>query len=484
MRAESGARGVDRKWLEKHSFDRTHDWERRGPEIMGRIASHEVKQVIAPLVSSGWYFATVESVTDAGVQPVYSIRVDSDDHAFLAAGFVNHNTESRLAPLAMQLLGEIDEDTVDFVPTYDGNTVEPVVLPARFPNLLVNGGGGIAVGMATNIPPHNLGEVIDAVQHLLEHPDATNQDLMQFVRGPDFPSGALILGRSGIHDAYTTGRGSIKMRAVAEIEETRKGDLRIAVTQVPYQTSVEVIGQKIAELVNDRKIEGIRDVRNESSGDTVRLVVELKRDANAQVVLNLLYKHTPMQTNFPVHMLALVDNVPRLLDLKTALAVYIEHQKEIIQRRTEFRLRKAKEREHIVEGLVKALDMIDAIIALIRGRGRRRRRAHRAHGGAVRVHRDPGQLHPRHAAAPAHAARGPEAARGARGAAGDHRRAAVDPRQPGQARRGDQGPSSPRCATSTPTSGAPSSPSTSATSTCSTSSTTKRSSSCCRARAT
>src|SRR4051812_46425227 len=276
-------------------------------------------------------------------------------------------TEARLAPLAMQLLGEIDEETVDFTPTYDGNTVEPVVLPARFPNLLVNGGGGIAVGMATNIPPHNLGEVIDAVQHLLENPDASITDLMQFVRGPDFPSGALILGRSGIHDAYTTGRGSIKMRAVAEIEESRKGDLRIAVTQVPYQTSVEVIGQKIAELVNDRKIEGIRDVRNESSGDTTRLVVELKRDANAQVVLNLLYKHTPMQTNFPVHMLALVDNVPKLLDLRNALTVYIDHQKEVIQRRTEYRLRKAKEREHIVEGLVKALDMIDAIIALIRG---------------------------------------------------------------------------------------------------------------------
>jgi DNA gyrase subunit A len=367
VRAESTARGTDKKWLEKHSFDRIHDWERRGPEIMARIPSWEVRRVIAPLVSSGWYFATVESVSDAGVQPVYSVRVDSDDHAFLAAGFVNHNTEARLAPLAMQLLGEIDEDTVDFTATYDGNTVEPVVLPARFPNLLVNGGGGIAVGMATNIPPHNLGEVIDAVQHLLDNPEATNQDLMQFVRGPDFPSGGLILGRSGIHDAYTTGRGSIKMRAVAEVEETRRGDLRIAVTEVPYQTSVEVIGQKIAELVNDRKIEGIRDVRNESSGDTTRLIIELKRDANAQVVLNQLYKHTPMQTNFPVHMLALVDNVPKLLDLRTALAVYVDHQKEIIQRRTEFRLRKAREREHIVEGLVKALDMIDAIIALIRG---------------------------------------------------------------------------------------------------------------------
>ena len=367
VRAESGARGVHKKWLEKHSFDRTDDWERGGHEILSHIPSREVKQVIAPLVASGWYFATVESVTDAGVQPVYSIRVDSDDHAFLAAGFVNHNTESKLAPLAMQLLGEIDEDTVDFTPTYDGRTQEPVVLPARFPNLLVNGGGGIAVGMATNIPPHNLGEVIDAVQHLIDHPDASVTDLMQFVKGPDFPTGAKILGRSGIHDAYTTGRGSVKMRAVADVEEDRKGGMRIVVTQVPYQTSVEVIGQKIAELVNERKIEGIRDVRNESSGDTVRLVVELKRDANAQVVLNQLYKHTPMQTNFAVNMLALVDNIPKLLDLKTALAVYVDHQKEVIQRRTEFRLRKAREREHIVEGLVKALDMIDAIIALIRG---------------------------------------------------------------------------------------------------------------------
>ncbi len=367
IRRESGARGDDRKWLEKHSLDRLEDWDRGGHPILDHIPSWEVKQVLAPLVSSAWYYATVESVTDAGVQPVFSIRVDSDDHSFLAAGFVNHNTEARLAPLAMQLLGEIDEDTVDFTATYDGNTVEPVVLPARFPNLLVNGGGGIAVGMATNIPPHNLGEVIDAVQHVIVNPDATSDDLMQFVKGPDFPTGALILGRSGIMDAYRTGRGSVKMRAVATIDEGRRGDLRIVVTEVPYQTSVEVIGQKIAELVNDRKIEGIRDVRNESSGDTMRLVVELKRDANAQVVLNLLYKHTPMQTNFAVHMLALVDNVPRLLSLADAVKVYVAHQREVIQRRTEFRLRKARDREHIVEGLVKALDMIDAIIALIRG---------------------------------------------------------------------------------------------------------------------
>ena len=202
---------------------------------------------------------------------------------------------------------------------------------------------------------------------MLDNPDATNEDLMKIVLGPDFPTGAQILGRSGIYDAYTTGRGSIKLRAVAEIEETARGDTRIVVSQLPYQTSVEVIGQKIAELVNDRRIEGIRDVRNASAGDTTLLVIELKRDANAQVVLNQLYKHTPMQTSFPVHMLALVDGIPRLLDLQAAIKHYVDHQRDVVRRRTEYRLRRAQERAHIVEGLVKALDMIEAVIALIRG---------------------------------------------------------------------------------------------------------------------
>jgi DNA gyrase subunit A len=277
-------------------------------------------------------------------------------------------TEARLAPLAMAVVGEIDEDTVDFEDTYDGENTEPSVLPARYPNMLVNGAGGIAVGMATNIPPHNLGEVIDAAIHMIDNPDATPKDLMNFVKGPDFPTGALILGKKGIEEAYKTGRGSIKMRAVAEIDEGgRRGELRIVVTEVPYQTSVEVIGQKIAELVNERKIDGIRDVRNESSGVTTRLIVELKRDANAQIVLNQLYKHTPMQATFPVHMLALVDGVPRLLSLDRAIVVYVAHQIEVVTRRTQFRLRKAQEREHILQGLVRALDMIDAVIELIRG---------------------------------------------------------------------------------------------------------------------
>src|SRR3954449_10889740 len=275
-------------------------------------------------------------------------------------------TEARISPLAMELLGEIDEDTVDFGDTYDGRNPEPVVVPARFPNLLVNGGGGIAVGMATNIPPHNLREVIDATVHLIDHPDATVEDLMQFVTGPDFPTGATILGRAGIAECYRTGRGSIRMRAIAEIDENARGGQRIVVTEVPYQTSVEVIGQKIAELVNDRRIEGIRDVRNESAGDTTRLVVELKRDANAQVVLNQLYKHTPMQSSFAANMLALVDGVPRLLTLQRALTVYVEHQVEVVTRRSQYRLRKARDRAHILEGLLKALDVIDAIITLIR----------------------------------------------------------------------------------------------------------------------
>jgi DNA gyrase subunit A len=276
-------------------------------------------------------------------------------------------TEARLAPLAMELLAEIGEETVDLSDTYDGQHTEPVVLPARLPNLLVNGGGGIAVGMATNIPPHNLCEVVDATLHLVDQPDATVDDLMAYVHGPDFPTGALILGRAGIVECYKTGRGSIRMRAVAEVDEDARGGQRIVVTEIPYQTSVEVIGQKIAELVNDRRIEGIRDVRNESSGETTRLVVELKRDANAQVVLNQLYKHTPMQTTFAAHVLALVDGVPRLLDLRSALAVYVAHRVEVVTRRSEYRLRRARERAHLVEGLLKAIDAIDAIIALIRG---------------------------------------------------------------------------------------------------------------------
>jgi DNA gyrase subunit A len=275
-------------------------------------------------------------------------------------------TECKLAPIAMQMLDGIDEETVDFDDSYDGKTREPVVLPSRFPNLLVNGSQGIAVGMATNIPPHNLGEVIDATVHLIDHPDATPDDLMEFVKGPDFPTGALILGRSGSIDAYRTGRGSVKMRAVAEIEEGKNGD-RIVVTEIPYQTSVEGIERKIADLVNNRELDGVRGLRNESAKGKTKLVIELKKDANSLVTLNNLYKHTPLQTSFGVNMLALVDGVPRTLNLADALTGYVGHQIDVVTRRSEYRLRKAKERDHIVEGLLRALDVIDQIIALIRG---------------------------------------------------------------------------------------------------------------------
>ena len=274
-------------------------------------------------------------------------------------------TECRLAPLAMQLMAGIDEDTVDQVDNYSGDAREPVVLPARFPNLLVNGSQGIAVGMATNIPPHNLGEVTDAVLHVIDHPDATSDELMQFVKGPDFPTGGFILGRAGIMDAYRTGRGSIKMRSRAEIVEGRTSD-EIHVTELPYQVSVNTVASKIAELVDSRQIEGIRDVKNLSAGEDTKLVVYLKRDASANVVLNNLYKHTPLQTNFAVNCVALVDGVPRTLNLADLLRAYVDHQVEVVTRRSEFRLRRARDEAHKVEGLLRALDMIDAIIATIR----------------------------------------------------------------------------------------------------------------------
>ncbi len=327
------------------------------------VAEDEIARVLVPLDAFG--YATVASVEPAGVQPVYSIRVDSDCHSFIANGFVNHNTECRLSPLAMQLMAGINENTVDFVDNYSGEFREPVVLPARFPNLLVNGSQGIAVAMATNIPPHNLGEVIDATVHLVDNPEATPEDLMAFVKGPDFPTGGYILGRQGIMDAYRTGRGSIKMRAKAEIVEGKRGE-EIVVTELPYQVSVRAVAEKIQELVDSRQLEGIRDIDNLSAKGLTRIVIYLKRDANANVVLNNLYKYTPLQTNFAVNSVALVDGVPRTLNLVQLLRAYVDHQVEVITRRSQFRLDKARARAHIVEGLLKALDMIDLIIETIR----------------------------------------------------------------------------------------------------------------------
>ena len=275
-------------------------------------------------------------------------------------------TECRLGPLALELMNGIDQETVDFTPNYDATSEEPTVLPARFPNMLVNGSQGIAVGMATNIPPHNLGEVIDATTHMLEHPDATPDDLMAFIKGPDFPTGALILGRQGIQDALRTGRGSIKLRAVAEIVEGKAGDTRIVVTEMPYQTSIASVSKKIEDLVRAGDLDGIAEAQDDSSGGKTRLVIRLKRDANANVVLNNLFKQTPMQTSFGVNAVALVDGVPRTLNVAQMLTHYVAHQVEVVTRRSQFLLDKARARAHVVEGLLKAINMLDAVIAAIR----------------------------------------------------------------------------------------------------------------------
>ncbi|ASO17686.1 DNA gyrase subunit A [Actinoalloteichus hoggarensis] len=280
-------------------------------------------------------------------------------------------TESRLTPLAMQMLADIDEETVDFSDNYDGRTQEPDVLPSRVPNLLVNGGGGIAVGMATNIPPHNLREVAAGVVWALENWDASDEEtlaaLMQRIKGPDFPTHGLILGTSGMEDAYRTGRGSIRMRAVVEMEEDAKGRAILIVTELPYQVNPDNLVENIAALVRDGKLSGIADIADESNQRRgMRIVITLKRDAVAKVVLNNLYKHTQLQTSFGVNMLALVDGVPRTLRLDQVIRHYVRHQVEVIVRRTRYRLRKAEERAHILRGLVKALDALDEVIALIR----------------------------------------------------------------------------------------------------------------------
>ena len=325
-------------------------------EVMGKYHPHGDIAIYDALVRMGQWF----SLRHPLVHPKGNFGTPDDPPA--AARY----TECRLAPIAMDMLAGIEEDTVDFVDNYSGEFTEPVLLPSRFPNLLVNGSQGIAVGMATNIPPHNLGEVIDATIHLLANPDATPDDLMEFVKGPDFPTGGIMMGRQGIIDAYRTGRGSIRIRAVAEIEEGRTNDT-VIVTKLPYQVSPSSVLLKIKELVDAGELDGIAAINNASSGDEIRLEIKLKRDAPALVVLNNLYKRTPLQTSFGVNTVALIDGVPRTLNLRDALLAYVDHQVDVIRRRSEFRLAEAKRREHIVEGLVKALDMIDAIIALIRG---------------------------------------------------------------------------------------------------------------------
>ncbi|AOC58126.1 MULTISPECIES: DNA gyrase subunit A [Bacillus] len=276
-------------------------------------------------------------------------------------------TEARLSKISMEILRDITKDTIDYQDNYDGSEREPMVMPARFPNLLVNGATGIAVGMATNIPPHQLGEVIDGVLAISQNPEMTTQELMDIIPGPDFPTAGQIIGRSGIRKAYETGRGSITLRAKSNIEETSSGKQRIVINEIPYQVNKARLIEKIADLVRDKKIDGITDLRDESDRNGMRIVIELRRDANVHVLLNNLYKQTTLQTSFGINLLALVDGQPKVLSLKQCLEYYLEHQKVIIRRRTAYELRKAEARAHILEGLRIALDHLDEVIALIRG---------------------------------------------------------------------------------------------------------------------
>jgi DNA gyrase subunit A len=370
IRSDCGSRWADKDWLRRHNVDRIERWEQGGTAILERIASDEVKAVVEPLVTGDYYYAEVASVEDAGVQPVYSLRVDTDDHSFLTNGFVSHNTEARLGKLAEEMLRELDSDTVDFGPNYDESKREPLVLPARFPNLLVNGSAGIAVGMATNIPPHNLGEVVDAIVTLIDNPAANVEDLMKHVKGPDFPTGAIIVGRSGIRDAYRSGRGRVVMRARAHIEELRGGKSAIIITELPYGVKKGGDGgviAKIAELVNDKVLTEISDLQDHSDRTGMRIQVELKRDAVPQVALNKLFKHTPLQSTFGVNTVALVNGVPKTLSLLELLTHYLDFQREIVTRRSKHELRQKEKRAHILQGYLIALDNLDAVIALIRG---------------------------------------------------------------------------------------------------------------------
>ncbi len=325
-------------------------------DVMGWFHPHSNDAIYDALVRMGQDFAIRYGL----IEPQGNFGTVDDPPAAM------RYTECRLEALAMHLLESIDEDTVDFVDNYSGERQEPVVLPARFPNLLVNGSTGIAVGMATNIPPHNLGEVIDATLYKIENPGATAEDLLRFVKGPDFPTGACIVGNRGVREALLTGRGSVKMRAEAGVEEVRKGRTAIVVTAIPYQVSRDRIMEKIADLVRERKVGGIADLRDESDRTGTRLVIELKRDAVPQVVLNQLYKNTQLQETFGVNMVALVDGVPRTLNVEQVIHHYLDHQMEVVERRTRFRLAKAEARAHIVAGLLIALDNIDQVVQIIR----------------------------------------------------------------------------------------------------------------------
>ncbi|MCP2253797.1 DNA gyrase subunit A [Prauserella aidingensis] len=367
--ADFDRRGSGRKWLTQHNFDRMERWETERLRIIDRIKDTEVLQTILPIMDSGYRFEEVTEVEAAEPAEVYSVRVESDDHSFLAGGFVNHNTEARMSPEAMLLVGELGEETVDMRPNYDGELLEPSVLPASFPNLLVNGTSGIAVGMATNMIPHNLSEVIAAARWLINHPNASLDKLMEFVPGPDLPTGGQLLGLDQVRKAYETGRGVVRMRATVEtgpIEGSRRQG--ITVTELPYGVGPEKVIERITDEVNKTKrLSGIADVKDLTDRENgTRLVIECKVGVNPQALLADLYRLTPLEQSFGINNLVLVDGKPQTLGLKPLLEVFLQHRYDVVTRRTRYRRRKREERLHLVEGLLKALVDIDKVIKLIR----------------------------------------------------------------------------------------------------------------------
>lgn len=327
-------------------------------DVLGKYHPHGDSSVYMAMVKMAQDFATRGLLVDG--QGNFG-NVDGDSPAAM------RYTEARMSRLATELLRDIDKETVDFGPNFDESLQEPLVLPARYPNLLVNGSNGIAVGMATSIPPHNLGEVIDATVHYIDNRDCTTEDLMKHIAGPDFPTGAMIIGTEGIKEAYRTGRGKVRVRARAEIEELPKGKQQIVITEIPFQVNKSRLVERIADLVRDKKIEGISDLRDETNRHGIRVVIELKRDVNANIILNNLYKHSQLEETFSIINLAIVDKTPKVLNLKQYLECYVDHQKDVITRRTQFELKKAQARAHILEGLKIALDNIDRVISIIRG---------------------------------------------------------------------------------------------------------------------
>ncbi len=357
---------VNSFYLKRHNIDRYERIDKNLEKILSEIKLQSLQQEFLDFVENNYYYASVKSCQKTGEKDVvYSIRVDSSCHSFVANGLINHNTEARMTKISEELLRDIDKDTVDFIPNYDDSMKEPDVFPSRVPNLLLNGSSGIAVGMATNIPPHRLDELMEALLHILDNPECSDAELLQIVKGPDFPTGGIIFGRKGITDAYTTGRGRIKIRAKTHIEEKRNREV-IVVDELPYQVNKARLIESIAQLVRDKQIDGISEIRDESDREGMRVVIELKRDAMSDIILNNLFKQTQMQVTFGIIMLAIVNKEPKIFNLRELLELFLRHRKTVIIRRTIFELEKARARAHILEGLKIAVDNIDEVIKIIK----------------------------------------------------------------------------------------------------------------------